>query len=364
MIRSQDTPADILIVDDTPANLDVLSTMLTRHGYKVRPALSGALALKAAQSVPPDLILLDILMPGMDGYMVCEQLKGMESTRDIPVIFISALDDVRDKVKAFQSGGVDYITKPFQLREVLARIENHLTLDRLHKQVHTLSSLKDQMVRTVSHDLVVPLDIVRHCVQSVRSSESLQGDETARSQLETAYTAVDQMHRLVTGLLDLAKIESGLSLNLRTLTLAELLSDPLQAYRVPAEQKQVTLQFLPPPPVSVAVDPERIAQVLNNLLSNAVKYTPSGGTITVSARHEKGQVVLTVQDSGIGIPTTDLPRIFDRFHRVEDDAHLEIQGTGLGLSIAKAIIEQHRGRIWAESEAGQGTQIRVSLPVT
>lgn len=363
MIRPQDTPADILIVDDTPANLDVLSTMLTRHGYKVRPALSGALALKAAQSVPPDLILLDILMPGMDGYMVCEQLKEMEATRDIPVIFISALDDVRDKVKAFQSGGVDYITKPFQLREVLARIENHLTLDRLHKQVQTLSALKDQMIRTVSHDLVVPLDIVRHCVQSVLTSDSLQGDGTSRSQLETAFTAVDQMHRLVTGLLDLAKIESGLNLKLKTLTLAELISDPIQTYRIPAEQKQVTLQFLSPPPVSVTVDPERIVQVLNNLLSNAIKYTPNGGTVTVTARQEKGQVILSIQDSGIGIPATDLPRIFDRFHRVENETHSEIQGTGLGLSIAKAIIDQHRGRIWAESEIGQGTKMYVSLPV-
>lgn len=361
MIRPQDTPADILIVDDTPANLDVLSTMLTRHGYKVRPALSGSLALKAAQSAPPDLILLDILMPGMDGYMVCERLKEMESTREIPVIFISALDDVRDKVKAFQSGGVDYITKPFQLREVLARIENHLTLDRLHKQVQTLSTLKDQMIYTVSHDLVVPLDVVRHCVQSVMTSKLLGSDQETRAQLETAFAAVDQMQCLVTGLLDLAKIESGLSLNLKPLTLAELLTPSIQSHRPLADQKRLTLELLPPPPLSVTVDPERMTQVLNNLLSNAIKYTPAGGTVTVSAGQDKGRVVVAVRDSGIGIPPQDLSRVFDRFHRVEEEHHLQVQGTGLGLSIAKAIVEQHRGRIWAESE-GQGTQVFVSLP--
>jgi adenylate cyclase len=129
------TPKDILIVDDMPDNLRLLSTMLTSYGYHVRKAINGHLALQGAQISPPDLILLDINMPQMNGYEVCEQLKLSEKTKDIPVIFISALDDVLEKVKAFQVGGVDYITKPFQVEEVLARVQNQLSLRSLQSKL-------------------------------------------------------------------------------------------------------------------------------------------------------------------------------------------------------------------------------------
>src|SRR5215212_4319555 len=145
--------ADILIVDDTPANLNVLSAILGKRGYRVRPAINGALALKAAQKAAPDLILLDVQMPGMDGYQVCRQLKGDAQTRDIPVIFISALDDVLDKVEAFQSGGVDYITKPFQIEEVLARVENQIALHQQREEIATLLARNEQLVTLATRDL-------------------------------------------------------------------------------------------------------------------------------------------------------------------------------------------------------------------
>ena len=126
---------NLLIVDDKPANLRLLASMLVEQGYKVRSAINGPLALTATQAAPPDMILLDINMPEMNGFEVCERLKADEGTREIPVIFISALDETADKVKAFNVGGVDYITKPFQLEEVLARVETHLALRRLQKQL-------------------------------------------------------------------------------------------------------------------------------------------------------------------------------------------------------------------------------------
>ena len=141
MAESSKPQANILIVDDTPANLNVLSTILTQQGYKVRPANNGEVALIVAQRAAPDLILLDIQMPGMNGFEVCKKLKEIEQTRDIPVIFISALDEVLDKVEAFEVGGVDYITKPFQILEVLARIEHQLTLRRQQEQIAAVSAL-------------------------------------------------------------------------------------------------------------------------------------------------------------------------------------------------------------------------------
>src|SRR6478752_1243808 len=141
MAESSKPQANILIVDDTPANLNVLSTILTQQGYKVRPANSGEVALVVAQRAAPDLILLDIQMPGMNGFEVCRRLKEIDQTRDIPVIFISALDEVLDKVEAFEVGGVDYITKPFQILEVLARIEHQLTLRRQRQQIAAVGAL-------------------------------------------------------------------------------------------------------------------------------------------------------------------------------------------------------------------------------
>jgi serine phosphatase RsbU (regulator of sigma subunit) len=134
-IQIEDTRSDILIVDDTPANLQLLSKMLSDHNFRVRPVPSGSLAMNVARVEPPDLVLLDIRMPDMDGYAVCEKLKADERTRDIPIIFISALDATQDKVRAFQVGGVDYITKPFQVDEVLARVKTHLALRKLQSQL-------------------------------------------------------------------------------------------------------------------------------------------------------------------------------------------------------------------------------------
>src|SRR3982751_1638994 len=145
--------ADILIVDDTPANLNVLSAILGKRGYRVRPAINGALALKAAQKAAPDLILLDVQMPEMDGYQVCRQLKGDAQTRAIPVIFISALDDVLDKVEAFQAGGVDYITKPFQIEEVLARVENQLALHQQREAIAALLERNQQLLALANQQL-------------------------------------------------------------------------------------------------------------------------------------------------------------------------------------------------------------------
>ncbi len=361
---SKGTQPNILIVDDTPANLDVLSSMLTKRGYKVRPAPSGSLALRAARSTPPDLILLDILMPEMDGFTVCRELKADVTTQDIPIIFISALDDALDKVKAFQAGGVDYITKPFQLEEVLARIDNHLALDRLRKEVQALSVLKDQMIRTVSHDLVVPLDVIRICVQTVADLPLIQSDGEARENLEIAIKTATQMHTLVTSLLDLSRIESGMKLNLQSLSLDTLLQEQIDNHRPPANQKLLSLIYHPTEGLTVTVDAKRMGQVVSNLLSNAIKYTLEGGTITVTSQVDRNQVIVSVKDTGLGIPKDELPRIFDKFHRVDTEAHRSVKGTGLGLSIAKAIIEQHQGYLWVESDLGEGSTFYFLLPVS
>jgi PleD family two-component response regulator len=174
--------ADILIVDDTPANLNVLSAILGKRGYRVRPAINGALALKAAQKAAPDLILLDVQMPGLDGYAVCRQLKADAQTRAIPVIFISALDDVLDKVEAFQVGGVDYITKPFQIEEVLARVENQLALHQQREAIASLLARNEQLLALANHELRPRLDQIAIWAVALRDG----GDSALAEQIRTS----------------------------------------------------------------------------------------------------------------------------------------------------------------------------------
>ncbi len=193
MTGSSTANADVLIVDDTPANLNVLSAILGKRGYRVRAAINGSLALKTAQKAPPDLILLDVQMPGMNGYQVCRQLKSEEPTRDIPVIFISALDDVLDKVEAFQAGGVDYITKPFQIEEVLARVENQLALNRQRAAIAALCALNDRLV-AAANGLQQPLDqIVGYAEQAMQAGDDQLAAEIRRRARDMQATVADML---------------------------------------------------------------------------------------------------------------------------------------------------------------------------
>lgn len=368
--------ADILIVDDTTANLNVLSTMLSQRGYRIRAAINGEMALKSARKTPPDLILLDIQMPGMNGYEVCIQLKSDEHTRHIPIIFVSALDAVSDKIKAFQVGGVDYISKPYHLEEVLARVQNQLTLYRQRREIEMLrekdrlyyeelSRTKDHFVNMASHDLKSPLAVVMGYVSLLEDCESIRGDPAASQYLDRIRNGADNMLRLITDLLDLARIETGLSLTLSPTPILPFLEDSLADLELPAREKQIALIYHPPDAdFDMMIDASKIRQVINNLVSNALKYTPGGGRVELSAAWEAEHLHILVTDTGLGIPAEDIPHIFDKFYRVRRADHMAVEGTGLGLSIARAIVEQHQGTIWAESELGVGTSIHVVLPLS
>ena len=185
--------ADILIVDDTPANLNVLSAILGKRGYRVRPAINGALALKAAQKAAPDLILLDVQMPGLDGYEVCRQLKADAQTRAIPVIFISALDDVLDKVEAFQVGGVDYITKPFQIEEVLARVENQLALHQQREEIAALLAHNQQLIALANAELRPQLGQIADWAAALRDGGDMALAEQIRASAQELCAALDEL---------------------------------------------------------------------------------------------------------------------------------------------------------------------------
>jgi signal transduction histidine kinase len=356
----------VLVVDDTPANLSVITAMLNHAEYDVRPAINGEVALRALANKLPDLVLLDINMPGISGYEVCRRIKADARTRDIPVIFLSAADNLEDKMEAFRVGGVDYVTKPFQVEEVLARVNTQVTLAQQRQKIEALVSFKDELLRTVSHDLKNPLNNIMGysdmLMENMRSAD-LDVDDSLVI-LERIRRSTDMMYHLVVTLLDLDRLEGGIRLEIRPTSLAQLLEDIYGQYQLAAETKRINLEIRHQNETYITpVDPARFAQALSNLVSNAIKYTPEGGNVQVDLGRHDDKTVIRIMDNGYGIPADALPNLFKKFYRVNTDQHRRVEGTGLGLSIVKAIVDLHGGNITVESQPGQGSIFHVVLPV-
>jgi two-component system, sensor histidine kinase and response regulator len=369
------TRADILIVDDTPANLQLLATSLSKHGYNVRAVIDGRHALMAARAVPPDLILLDIMMPDMDGYEVCEQIKTDPTLHAIPVIFISALDETVDKVRGFQLGGADYVSKPFKIEEVLARMEIHLTLYNQRRQLEEareqdrlyfekISQLKDEFVSTASHDLKNPLTNIKLSLDLLRRATEKNNLAMQEKYFNNIGAQVERMQRLIADLLDIVKLETGRALVREWVSMEPFLQRVVEDFMLVAQENEIELILSPASTaLQACIDRQQVRQALHNLLSNAVKYTPNGGRVQLSAEISGEEMKLAVLDTGFGIPEADIPYVFDKFYRVADPTHMSVEGTGLGLSIVKTVVEQHGGRVEVESQLGQGSTFFIFLPV-
>lgn len=364
--------AEILIVDDTPANLHLLAAMLKERGHKVRPVPSGKLALQAARRAQPELILLDINMPEMNGYEVCMELKADPQLAEIPVIFISANTDTMDKVKAFAIGGVDYVTKPFQFDEIEARVETHLKIRRLqlrlhdsNEQLHALEQHKADLTNMLVHDLRTPLTSILSGLMTMDSFGGL--NDLQQEIISMGIQGGQTLLGMINDLLDISKMEDGsVKLTLEQLSPAELVSAALQQVQALAQGKGLVLQTdIAPELPMLNVDRDKVQRTLTNLLGNACKFTPGGGTITVAVRRavEENAVLFAIHDTGEGIPHEAFKRIFEKFGQVETRKAGHNQSTGLGLTLCKMAVEMHGGRIWVESEPGEGSTFLFTLPL-
>ena len=365
----------ILVVDDTPANLKLLSDLLKRQNYVVRAARSGPVALMSARSNPPELVLLDVSMPDMDGYEVARQLKSTEDTRDIPIIFTSALNETDDMVRAFEVGGADYITKPFKFKEVLARVENHLTLARQRREIEKLrerekqrfemlNQLRNQFVGGATHDLKNPLAAVQGNLLMIERQKDPINSENTQHYVTQIRRSIEKMQSLLSDMLDYLRIETQHVLNnLEPVQLQTYLPKIVADFEMQARENQVTLAIeIAPETPAVDLDKRQFARVVENLVSNALKYTPQQGEIRVVAYAEDEIVCIEVHDTGMGIPEDAMDNLFKPFFRVKSKEHNKIAGTGLGLSVVKAIVEQHGGTVTASSVEGEGTTFQIHLP--
>lgn len=358
----------IMIVDDMPENLRLLSAMLEQTGYLVRPATSAKLALAAARREPPSLILLDIRMPEMDGLEMCEQLKAEAALKEIPVIFISSLNETEEKIKAFQAGGVDYITKPFQEREVLARVTTHLELHRqkleleaINRQLRELESLRDSLTHMIVHDMRGPLMVLSGHLDMIGMFDTGALSQDGRHSLAEAKAGAKRLTRMISEMLMVSKLEAGKLVLQPAPSDLTALARKVVAELAPANHPQRIQIKLTSQPESIALslDSELIERVLQNLLGNAIKFSPAQGMVSLQLTAAAGQARVEVSDIGPGIAPEFHQKIFEKFGQVESGKSR--QGTGLGLTFCKLAVEAHGGRIGVHSTPGAGSTFWFTL---
>jgi signal transduction histidine kinase len=351
--------------------LQVVGTLLRNAGYAVTPATSGAEALKGLRVRVPDLILLDLMMPEMDGLDVCRRLKADPLTQQIPVIFLTASNEMEHLVKGFEAGAVDYVTKPFNPPELLARVRTHLelkhardTIVRYGQELSRLNEEKNEFMGIAAHDLRNPLSAIKGysemMIEDAQALKHRELEENGRRVLETAA----RMAEMVQNLLDANRIERGeMKLNLAPTELGPALNQVIETHRPRSIVKQQTIHLeSETAPVVVLVDPSVTVQVLENLLSNAVKYSPPGKGIFVRLKKEAKGARIEVQDQGPGLSAEDQKKLFGKFARLSAKPTGGEHSTGLGLSIVKKMVEAMNGKVWCESEQGRGATFVVQFP--
>lgn len=358
---------EILIGDDTPDNIRVLSSMLIDRGHEVRKALNGERTIASALSDPPDIILLDVVMPDMNGYDVCQHLKSQVLTRNIPVLFISASDNVFDKLKGFDAGGVDYITKPFQEIEVMARVNTQLRIRNLQERLIKQNDLLEQSNRelegfahTLSHDLQQPLQSIIGFSNLLLNQTATPLDAQVYEYVQRIHGAGNRMQQFIEYLLSSAHF-NGINQFCQDVDCNLLINQVRQDLQFDLTKHSPHLDYLPLP--TVKGYPIQLTQLFQNLISNALKYKHPERILqlTITATLKTDHYLFTIQDNGIGIKSENLHSIFQLFYLADEVQ--TISGSGIGLAICKKIVENHQGTIWAESEWGNGTTIFFTLAV-
>jgi len=376
----------ILIVDDNSVSIRMLVHVLKKKDYDIAISRNGCQAINMLEDIHPDLILLDIMMPDLDGFKVCRTLKDNPRTREIPVIFLTAKEETEDLVQAFELGAVDYVTKPFNGLELLARVQTHLDLKfardtqrelliqleenlkeikEKNEKLEELNKIKNEFLGMAAHDLRNPLGVIQ-----VTSEYLLLLDlnnnmsEEQIDLLREINTSSEYMRDMLNELLDITAIESGqLKLEIKVEDYIKFLKHIIKLNKPLADRKEISLKLnvkdiIPP----ISFDRNKITQVLNNLITNAIKFSWPDTEISIEVRKEDDFIVTGIIDQGQGIPFDEISNIFKPFQKTSVKATAGERSTGLGLAITKKIVEGHGGKISVESTVGKGTKFYFTLP--
>ncbi|WP_284141612.1 ATP-binding protein [Virgibacillus sp. LDC-1] len=400
-VVSSQNRARILVADDEVVNLHVLTNQLVLEGFEVISTLNGEKVFQIVQEQSIDLLILDIMMPNISGYEVCQRLREHYSLMELPILMLTAKNQLYDKVASFEVGANDYLVKPCEKQELLSRVKTLVKVrtlneelkmlnlrleEKIQKRTEELTSANDelqqlnnelvamtasrrQLLANIAHELGTPVTLIHGYLQSLQEGLIVPNDGNY-SQL--IFDKIKVLNRLINDLFDLSKLEAGrTSLNMKEVKLSKWIEQIYQKCEFGVIQRNRSFNRTELPDLFdtyiCAVDEERMDQVFFNLISNAIKNTNKGnGTISVSARldTERSAVTIKVQDNGFGISSKNLPLIFERFYKgPQDEKHDFPEGTGLGLAIVKEVVQSHNGEIWVNSEINKGTTFHIILPV-
>jgi len=377
----------ILIVDDNSVSIRMLVHVLKNKDYDLAISRNGSQALTMLDDIQPDLILLDIMMPDLDGFKVCRTLKDNPRTKEIPIIFLTAKEETEDLVQAFELGAVDYVTKPFNGLELLARVQTHLDLkfardtqkellikleEKLmeikenNEKLEELNKIKNEFLGMAAHDLRNPLGVIQVTSEYLLISDL--NDNLSEEQIDLLReinTSSEYMRDMLNELLDITAIEAGqLKLEIKVEDYITFLKHIIKLNKPLADRKEISLGLdvngiIPP----MSFDRNKITQVLNNLITNAIKFSWPDTEITVEVRKEQDYIITGIIDQGQGIPSDEINNMFKPFQKTSVKATAGERSTGLGLAITKKIVEGHGGKISVESLVGKGTKFYFTLPV-
>ncbi len=380
----------ILVVDDEPDNFDVIEALLSPQPYQLHYVSDGQQLLDRIDTFEPDLILLDVMMPGIDGIEVCRQLKQNSQWEGVPVLMVTALNSKEDLAQCLNAGADDFLSKPVSFIELTARVKSLLRTRQQYLQLvrrtqelsqvnqtlrlaeaeiikalegeRALNELKSRFVSMTSHEFRTPLGVIASSAGILQDYGDRISPTQRQKHLKRIQSSVDHMTRLLEDVLTLSRVEAGkLSLQTQAIALKELLQTTIEDLNLLELTPRIKLSIDDSVPDVLELDARLLRQVLDNLLANALKYSDSDTLVYLTATYDQGHLCLTVRDQGIGIAPADQAHLFESFHRGENVSN--IPGTGLGLAIVKKLIDLSGGAIECHSQLNQGTTFRVTLPM-
>ncbi len=353
----------VLVVDDQQPNIQTVGAMLTQSGFDVMPALSGEQALDRLKQRQPDLILLDMLMPDMDGFEVCQRVRADPKFAAIPIVFLTAANERELLVRAFQAGAVDYVTKPFVPEELLARVRTHVELKRARDHLVRIAKERAELTQIVAHDLKNPLCSIKFGAQMIVENARSGGDRLDRL-ADLICTSADEALRFIQHYLEQwAEGELKRRFVLESIALGKLAQEAIAMLEAAAGVRRIALVLNVTGDDSVLLDRIATRHAMENLLSNAIKYGPTDATVdVVVSPGSPGTLRFSVLDRGPGLNATDQKRLFERYVRLGDGVS-RTDSNGLGLAIAKREITQLGGHLWFEPREGGGAVFSFELPL-